>query len=90
MSNSANLRTVARQAPLSLGFSRQEYWSELPSHPSGDLPDPGIELSSLTSSATLVPPGKPTHVYMYFFLMERKLGTGEKKEVREKPEAGDR
>ena len=61
----------------------------MPFHLPGDLPDPGIELSSLMSSA-LVPPGKPTHVYMYFFLMERKLGTGEKKEVREKPEAGDR
>ena len=85
----ASLWTVACQAPLSLGFSRQEYWSGLPFHLPGDLPDPGIELSSLMSSA-LVPPGKPTHVYMYFFLMERKLGTGEKKEVREKPEAGDR
>ena len=35
--------TVARQAPLSLGFSRQEYWSGLPFPPPGDLPDPGIE-----------------------------------------------
>ena len=36
-------RTVARQAPLSMGFPRQEYWSELPFHSPGDLPDPGIE-----------------------------------------------
>ena len=43
--------TVARQAPLSMGFSRQEYWSGLPCPPSGDLPDPGIEPASLTSSA---------------------------------------
>ena len=34
-------RTVARKAPLSMGFSRQEYWSGLPSPLSGDLPDPG-------------------------------------------------
>ena len=35
--------TVARQAPLSMGFSRQEYWSILPFLSPGDLPDPGIE-----------------------------------------------
>ena len=35
--------TVARQAPLSMGFSRQEYWSGLPCPSPGDLPDPGIE-----------------------------------------------
>ena len=35
--------TVARQAPLSLGFSRQEYWSGLPFPSPGDLPNPGIE-----------------------------------------------
>ena len=40
--------TVARQAPLSMGFSRQEYWSGLPCPP-GDLPDPGIEPTSLRS-----------------------------------------
>ena len=41
--------TVAHQAPLSLGFSRQEYWSGLPFPPPGDLPDPGIEPQYLTS-----------------------------------------
>ena len=45
------LWTVARQAPLSLGFSRQEYWSGLPSPPPGDLMDPGIKPSSFTSPA---------------------------------------
>ena len=45
------LWTVACQAPLSMGFSRQEYWSGLPCPPSGDLPDPGIEPSSLMSPA---------------------------------------
>ena len=35
--------TVARQAPLSMGFFRQEYWSGVPFSPPGDLPNPGIE-----------------------------------------------
>ena len=39
----ATLWTAARQTPLSMGFSRQEYWSGLPFLPPGDLPDPGIE-----------------------------------------------
>ena len=43
--------TVARQAPLSVGFSRQEYWSGLPFPPPGDLPDPGIKPASLVSPA---------------------------------------
>ena len=38
--------TVAHQAPLSMGFSRQKYWSELPFPSPGDLPDPGIESRS--------------------------------------------
>ena len=47
----ATLPTVASQAPLSMGFSRQEYWSGLPRPPPGDLPDPGFEHASLTSPA---------------------------------------
>ena len=43
--------TAARQAPLSMGFSRQEYWSRLPFPSSGDLPNPGIEPMSLASPA---------------------------------------
>ena len=43
---SAIPRTVPRQAPLSMGFSRQEYWSGLPFPPPEDLPDPGIERSN--------------------------------------------
>ena len=38
--------TVAHQAPLSMGFSRREYWSGLPFLSSGDLPDPGIKPGS--------------------------------------------
>ena len=41
--------TVARQAPLPMGFSRQDYWSGLPFPLPGDLPDLGMELASLTS-----------------------------------------
>ena len=43
--------TVAHQAPLSMGFSMQEYWSGLPCPPPGDLPDPGIKPASLMSPA---------------------------------------
>ena len=43
--------TVARQAPPSMGFSRQEYWSGLPFPPPGDLPNPGIEPTSPVSPA---------------------------------------
>ena len=43
--------TVACQAPLSMGFSRQEHWSGLPCPPPGNLPNPGIEPSSLMSPA---------------------------------------
>ena len=53
---------VACQAPLSVEFSRQEYWSGLPFPPTGDLPNPGIEPRSLTlqeDSLLCEPPGKP-------------------------------
>ena len=43
VSDSATPWTVARQAPLSMGFSRQEYWSGLPFSSPGDLPNPGIK-----------------------------------------------
>ena len=54
--------TVAYQAPPSIGFSRQEYWSGLPFPFPGDLPNPGIEPGSPTLEAdalTSEPPGKP-------------------------------
>ena len=47
----ATLWTVACQAPLSMGFSRQEYWSGFPFPPPEDLPDPGIESTSAVSPA---------------------------------------
>ena len=43
----ATLWTVAHQASLPMGFSKQEYWSRLPFPPPGDLPDPGVEPTSL-------------------------------------------
>ena len=46
VSGSANPWTTARQAPLSMESSRQEYWSGLPFSSPGDLPDPGIEPGS--------------------------------------------
>ena len=54
--------TAAHQAPPSMGFSRQEYWSGLPFPSPGDLPDPGIDPRSPTLQAdalTFEPPGKP-------------------------------
>ena len=54
--------TAARQAPLSKGLPRQEYWSGLPFPSPGDLPDPGIEPASPALAGrflTTEPPGKP-------------------------------
>ena len=61
----AALWTAACQAPLSTGFPKQEYWSELPFSPPRNLPQPGIEPGSLVSPAlvgrffTTELPGKP-------------------------------
>ena len=51
----ATPRTIAYQAPLSLGFSRQEYWSRLPFPSPGDLPNPGIEPGSPALKADSLP-----------------------------------
>ena len=56
--------TAAHQAPLSMGFFRQEYWNGWPCPPPGDLPDPGIESTSPTLWADFLPsepPGKPNY-----------------------------
>ena len=56
--------TVAYKAPLSMEFSRQEYWSGLPFPSPGDLPDPGIKPRSPALQADALPsepPGKPLH-----------------------------
>ena len=63
--------TLAHQTPLSVGSSRQEYWSELPWPSPGDLPYPGTEPMSLcllhwqACSLPLAPPGKPGHICIY-------------------------
>ena len=51
VSDSVTPQTVAHQAPMSTGLPRQEYWSELPFHPPGDLPDRGTEPESFAFPA---------------------------------------
>ena len=54
--------TALHQAPLSMGFSRQEYWNRLLFPPPADLPNPGIKPMAPTLAGgffTIVPPGKP-------------------------------
>ena len=70
----ATLWTVACQAPLSIEFSRQEYWSGLPFPPPGDLSDPGIELVSPVAPAlqtffTTEPLGKPLVLLLLLLLL---------------------
>ena len=63
--------TAVCQAPLSMGFSRREYWRGLPRPPPGDLPAPGIKPTFLVSlhwqvgSLLLAPAGKPVGMYEY-------------------------
>ena len=60
--------TVACQATLSMGFSRQEHWSGLPCPPPGRLPDPGIEPASPVLAGgffTTEPPGKPHNKFTF-------------------------
>ena len=60
-------RAIASQAPLSVGFSRQEYWSGLPCPPPGDLLSPGIEPVSpelQVDSLPAEPPGSPVEMQM--------------------------
>ena len=62
MSDFCDLWAVVHQAPLSIGFSRQEYWSELPYPSTGDHPDPGIKPRTPALQADSLPsepPGKP-------------------------------
>jgi len=62
--------TVACQAPLSIGFTRQEYWSGLPFPSPRDLPNPGIKPTSLALAGeffTAEPPGKPIYIYTLYY-----------------------
>ena len=61
----ATLGTIAFQAPLSMGFPRQEYWNGLPFLSPGDLPNPGIKFLSLALADWLFTtelPGRPHHI----------------------------
>ena len=64
--------TVAHQAPLSKGFSRQEYWGGLPFPSPWDLPDPGIESGSPAlqpDSLPSEPPGEPSEKALLLLLL---------------------
>ena len=56
--------SIALQAPLSMGFSRQEYWSALPFPSSGDLPNPGIKPGSPALQADSLPSEPPGKLYV--------------------------
>ena len=76
MSDSVIPWTVAYQAPLSMEFSRQEYWSGLPFPSPGDFPNPGIEPRSHALRADALPsepPGKPRAVWRFFKKLEIEL-----------------
>ena len=64
----ATLWTAAHQAPLSVRFSRQEYWSGLPCPPPGEYSHLGIEPTSLISPVPLAPPGKCSNIYLYLYI----------------------
>ena len=68
MSNSATAWTVALQTPLSMGFSRQEYWSGLPCPPPGDRPNPGIKPGSPALQADTREARYCTYMYSYMHL----------------------
>ena len=66
--------TVAYQAPLSMGFPRQEYWGGLPCPSPGDLPDPGVEPTSPALAGgffSTEPPGKPENMNTYTLKMKK-------------------
>ena len=66
MSDSVTPWNVASQAPLSMGFPRQEYWSGLPFPSPGHLPDPGIKTVSPASAGgvfTTEPPEPNPHLF---------------------------
>ena len=66
--------TVAHEAPLSMGFSRQEYWSGVPFLSPEDLPDPGLKPGSPALPAEFLPPepsGKPRFHYTTFLILCR-------------------
>ena len=77
--------SVAHQAPLSMGFSRQEYWSGLPFPSPGDLSNPGIESRSPTLKADALTselPGKPKLFHLSLLLKDQGVGGSRKESSR--------
>ena len=72
VSNSVSPWTAAHQVPLSVGFSRQEYWNGLPFPSPGDLPQPGIEPGSPALQVDFLPskpPGKSISILFYYYYL---------------------
>ena len=79
MSDSMIPWTVTHEAPLSIGFSRQECWSRLPFPSPGDLPDRGIQPGSPTLQADSLPsepPGKPRDLLRHLLFDDTLLDIG--------------
>ena len=78
-SDSATPWTVSHQAPLSMGFSRQEYWNGLPFPSPGDLSNPGIKPVSPALAGrlfTMAPSGKPIlFIIKYYSVIRRHAAT---------------
>ena len=80
MSNSANLWPAAHEAPLSMGFSRQERWSGLPCPSPGGLPNQGLNPASsalVDGFFTTEPPGKPGHTLSTYLFFRQELTLGQ-------------
>ena len=76
MVSSSEIPWIVSQAPLSMGFSSQEYWSGLPFPTPVDLPDPRTESASLTLAGkffTTETPGKPPSLRLYLSYMYQRL-----------------
>ena len=69
--------TVAYQAPLSMGFPRQEYWSGLSFPPPGDLPDPGIEPGSPALQVYSLPSEPPGKLHVKVFYPHASMSSGQ-------------
>ena len=79
--------TIAHQAPLSMGFSRQEYWSGLPFPSPRDLPKPGIKPRSLALQADVLtskPAGKPADIHIFSSMNSNNQSSGNDAKILDK------
>jgi len=91
VSNSATSWTVAHQAPLSMGFPRQEYWRGLPCPSSGDLSNPGIKAISYALAGgffTTEPAGKPNNYLVVLLKNVKAIKKKERKKGKRKDRRG--